>query len=211
MKKNKLLLIGWDAADWKLIGPMMARGEMPALKSVIDRGVYGNLGTMNPPYSPMLWSTVATGKTPDKHGVLNFIEIAPDMKGLRPVTTASRNARAIWNILHNKGYKSNVVGWWPSFPAEPINGVVVSDKFQKINKDPKKKNPIRPKTIHPESMVKELRDLRMRPYEVTQAHILPFFPRAKEINQERKQFIALRCRVLELDRTRQQKLRRDFG
>ncbi|MEZ8002645.1 MAG: alkaline phosphatase family protein [Patiriisocius sp.] len=196
MKKNKLLLIGWDAADWKLIGPMMARGEMPALKSVIDRGVYGNLGTMNPPYSPMLWSTVATGKTPDKHGVLNFIEIAPDMKGLRPVTTASRNARAIWNILHNKGYKSNVVGWWPSFPAEPINGVVVSDKFQKINKDPKKKNPIRPKTIHPESMVKELRDLRMRPYEVTQAHILPFFPRAKEINQEKDKSISTFAKLL---------------
>ena len=90
MKKNKLLLLGWDAADWKVIGPLMARGLMPHLQSVIKEGVHGNLSTMNPPLSPMLWSTVATGKTPDKHGVLNFIEIAPDLKGVRPVTTASR-------------------------------------------------------------------------------------------------------------------------
>ena len=95
MKKNKVLLIGWDAADWEIIGPLIAKGQMPALKSVIDRGVYGNMSTMNPPYSPMLWSSVATGKTPDKHGVLGFIEVTPDIKGIRPVTTNSTYVRMI--------------------------------------------------------------------------------------------------------------------
>lgn len=190
MKKNKLLLIGWDAADWKIIGPLLAKGEMPALKKLIDNGVYGNMSTMNPPYSPMLWTSVATGKTPDKHGVLGFIELAPDLKGVRPVTTNSRKTRAVWNILHNKGFKSNLVGWWPSFPAEPINGVVISEKFQKINKDPKKKNPIHPDTIHPRKFLSKIRDLRLRPYEVTGQHILPFIPRAAEINQEKDQALS---------------------
>ncbi|MFD2551963.1 alkaline phosphatase family protein [Bizionia sediminis] len=184
MKKNKVLLIGWDAADWKVIGPLLAKGQMPALKKLIDRGVYGNMSTMNPPYSPMLWSSVATGKTPDKHGVLGFIELMPDKKGIRPVTANSRKAKAIWNILHHKGFKSNLVGWWPSFPAEPINGVVVSDKFQKVNKDPNKKNPIAKGTIHPESFTEQLKDLRMFPYEITEAHILPCIPKAAKINQE---------------------------
>jgi predicted AlkP superfamily phosphohydrolase/phosphomutase/tetratricopeptide (TPR) repeat protein len=184
MKKNKVLLIGWDAADWKIIWPLIAKGEMPALKRLISKGVYGNMSTMNPPYSPMLWSSVATGKTPDKHGVLGFIELMPNMKGIRPVTTNSRKAKALWNILHYKGYKSNLVGWWPSFPAEPINGVVVSDKFQKVNKDPNKKSPIVKGTIHPESLTKELQDLRMFPHEITEAHILPCIPNAAKINQE---------------------------
>ena len=131
MKKNKVLLLGWDAADWKIIGPLMAKGQMPALKKLIDNGVYGNMSTMNPPYSPMLWSTVATGKTPDKHGVLGFIELHPEKQAIRPVTVTSRKSKALWNIFHHEGLKSNIVGWWPSFPAEPINGVVVSDKFQK--------------------------------------------------------------------------------
>ena len=96
MNKNKLLLIGWDAADWEIIGPLLAKGLMPNLKKMINNGVYGNMSTLNPPYSPMLWSTVATGKTPDKHGVLGFIEVTPQNK-FRPVTANSRNARALWN------------------------------------------------------------------------------------------------------------------
>lgn len=183
--KKKVLLIGWDAADWKIMGPLLAKGQMPALKKLINKGVYGNMGTMNPPYSPMLWSTVATGKTPDKHGVLGFIELLPNMKGIRPVTVNSRKSKAIWNILHHKGYKSNVVGWWPSHPAEPINGVVVTDKFQKVKKDPKAKNPILKGTIHPVSFREALKDLRLFPHEITDAHILPFIPKAAQIDQEK--------------------------
>ncbi|RIA10643.1 tetratricopeptide repeat protein [Flavobacteriaceae bacterium MAR_2010_72] len=182
---KKVLLIGWDAADWKLIWPLIAKGQMPALKKLIERGVYGNMGTMDPPYSPMLWSSVATGKTPDKHGVLGFIEVMPNLKGIRPVTVNSRKTKAVWNILHNQGFKSNIVGWWPSFPAEPINGVVVSDKFQKVKLNPNEKSPIAQGTIHPESLTKDIHDLRMFPHEITEAHILPFIPKAADIDQEK--------------------------
>ena len=186
MKKNKTLLIGWDAADWKIIGPLLAKGHMPALKKLIDNGVYGNMSTMNPPYSPMLWSTVATGKTPDKHGVLGFIELHPEKQSIRPVTVTSRKSKALWNIFHHKGLKSNIVGWWPSFPAEPINGVVVSDKFQK-NLKPNFKNRELPKgTIHPENLAKDLKELRFYPGEITEAHILPFIPKAAELDLKDK-------------------------
>lgn len=196
MKKNKVLLIGWDAADWKIIGPLIAKGQMPALKKIIDNGVYGNMSTMNPPYSPMLWTTVATGKTPDKHGILGFLEVMPDLKGVRPVTVNSRKSRALWNIFHNQGLKSNLVGWWPSFPAEPIDGVVVSDKFQKVSKDPKMKNPILKGTIHPESLVKEIKDLRLFPYELTEAHILPFIPNAGQIDQEKDKSLETFAKIM---------------
>lgn len=186
MKKNKLLLIGWDAADWKIAGPLLAKGLMPSLKKLIDRGVHGNMSTMNPPYSPMLWSSVATGKTPDKHGVLGFVEVVPNQKALRPVSANSRKARAIWNILHHKGLKSNLVGWWPSFPAEPINGVVVSDKFQRVSADPTKIMPMPERTVHPKEMQDVLKDLRMFPWEVTKEHILPFMPQAARIDQKEK-------------------------
>ncbi|NND87698.1 MAG: sulfatase-like hydrolase/transferase, partial [Flavobacteriaceae bacterium] len=178
------MLIGWDAADWKIIGPLLAQGKMPALKSLIDRGVYGNMSTMDPPYSPMLWSTVATGKTADNHGVLGFIEVMPDMSGVRPVTVSSRKTRAVWNILHNQGYKSNLVGWWPSYPAEPINGVVVTDKFQRVSADPKKQEPIKEGVLHPFELKDSLKNLRMFPFEITKEHIFPFFPQADKIDQE---------------------------
>lgn len=196
MGKKKLLLIGWDAADWEIIGPLIAKGQMPALKKMIDQGVYGNMSTMNPPYSPMLWTSVVTGKTPDKHGVLGFVEIMPDQQGVRPVTTNSRKSRTVWNILHNKGYKSNLVGWWPSYPVEPINGVVISDKYQKVTPDPKKQSPLPEDAIHPESIRKDFLDLRMFPFEVTKEHILPFIPNAGNIDQEKDKALIPFSRML---------------
>ncbi|GEQ86943.1 hypothetical protein ULMS_24510 [Patiriisocius marinistellae] len=182
MKKNKVLLIGWDAADWKIIGPLIAKGLMPNLKKMIQNGVYGNMSTMDPPYSPMLWSSVATGKTPDKHGVLGFIEVSPQ-NSLRPVTAHSRKSRALWNILHNQNLKSNMVGWWPSFPAEPINGVIVTDKFQKVGKEINKLKVINENAIHPQSLASDLKKLRMHPSEITKEHILPFIPKAAKVDQ----------------------------
>jgi predicted AlkP superfamily phosphohydrolase/phosphomutase/tetratricopeptide (TPR) repeat protein len=184
MKKNKLLLIGWDAADWNIIWPLIGQGKMPALKKLIENGVYGNMSTMSPPYSPMLWTSVATGKTPDKHGILGFIEVTPDAKTVRPVTTTSRKTRALWNIFHNQGLTSNLVGWWPSFPAEPINGYVVSDRFQKTHQDPKKQTPMSEFSIHPWNKKNDFKNLRMFPFEITEAHLYPFVPRAHDVDQD---------------------------
>jgi len=184
MKKNKLLLIGWDAADWDIIWPLIVQGKMPALKKLIKNGVYGNMSTMTPPYSPMLWTSVVTGKTPDKHGVLGFIEVTPDATTVRPVTTTSRKTRALWNIFHNQGLKSNLVGWWPSFPAEPINGTVISDRFSKTHRDPKKQTPMSEFAIHPWDKKDEFKNLRMFPFEITEAHLYPFVPRAHDVDQE---------------------------
>ncbi|GLB48592.1 alkaline phosphatase family protein [Neptunitalea lumnitzerae] len=185
--KQKTLLIGWDAADWKIIGPMLAKGELPALKKLIDNGVYGNMSTMNPPFSPMLWTSVATGKTPDKHGILGFIEVLPDRKGIRPVTAKSRKSRTIWNILHNQGYKCNLTGWWPSFPAEPINGHIVSDAFQKVSTNGKVKSnqQFKPGTTHPEELIYTIGDLKVLPGDINDEHILTFMPKAGEIDQEK--------------------------
>ena len=184
-QKNKLLLIGWDAADWDVIWPLVHAGKMPALKSLIARGTHGNISTMNPPYSPMLWTSVATGKTPDKHGVLGFIEVTPDAQSVRPVTTLSRKTRALWNIFHNQGMRSNLVGWWPSFPAEPINCYVISDRFQKTHMDPRLQTPISPKSVHPWDKSEDFKDLRMFPFEITKAHLLPFVPQADKVDQDK--------------------------
>ena len=47
-RTGKVLLIGWDAADWKVIRPLMEQGHMPALQRVMREGVWGNLATMRP-------------------------------------------------------------------------------------------------------------------------------------------------------------------
>ena len=71
---KKVLLIGWDAADWKVINPLLDHGLMPTLDNFINHGVMGNLATLRPILSPMLWNSIATGKRANKHGIHGFME-----------------------------------------------------------------------------------------------------------------------------------------
>lgn len=196
MKKNKVLLIGWDAADWKVIDSLIEEGEMPTLERMINNGVMGNLATLDPPYSPMLWTSIATGKYPDKHGVLGFIETDPTSGKIRSVSSTSRKVKAIWNILTQKGYKTSSVAWWPSHPAEPINGVMVSNQFQKATKDTGDAWKIQPGTIHPAEKTKEYKEMRIHPSELTAAHILPFVPQGAKVDQEKDERISGLAKVL---------------
>ena len=146
---EKVLLIGWDAADWQHINPLLEQGLLPGLEGLINRGVMGNLATLHPVLSPMLWNSIATGKTADKHGVLGFTEPFPSGKGIRPFASTSRKVKALWNICHQNGLRSNVVGWWASHPAEPINGCIVSNLFNGLVRKPDGTLRITPGTFHP--------------------------------------------------------------
>ena len=183
---KKVLLIGWDAADWKVINPLVDQGLMPTLEECINHGVMGNLATLRPILSPMLWNSIATGKRPDKHGILGFLE--PDLQtggGVRPSTSTSRKVKAIWNILTQRGHKTHVLGWFASHPAEPVNGIVVSDLFPYSVAPIGKPWPLPPGAVHPEAMRQTFAKLRMHPGEVSEAAILPWIPRAGEIDQEK--------------------------
>jgi predicted AlkP superfamily phosphohydrolase/phosphomutase len=125
--EGKVLLIGLDGAEWNLIRPLMARGEMPNLKSLVDRGISGDLKSLEPlQKSPAIWTTIATGKPPEEHGIRTFVE----SKGGKPLTANIRRVKALWNILSAAGKTVGVVGWLMSWPAEQVNGFVVSDYIQ---------------------------------------------------------------------------------
>lgn len=193
---KKVMLIGWDAADWKVIQPLINAGKMPALASLIEEGTWGNLATLDPPLSPMLWTSIATGVRADKHGILGFIEPNPDNTGVRPVSSTSRKVKAIWNILNQEDYKSNVVAWWPSNPAEPINGVMVSNFFQQEKGKLDEPWPMAPGTVHPKRLEETMASMRIHPNELTFAHIMPFIPKANEVNQDEDKRVLAAARFL---------------
>jgi predicted AlkP superfamily phosphohydrolase/phosphomutase/tetratricopeptide (TPR) repeat protein len=180
---RKVLLVGWDAADWKVISPLMDAGHLPALQRLVERGVMGNVATLDPPFSPMLWTSIATGKTADQHGILHFTQPDASGQGVRPVLGSSRKAKAFWTILSEQGLHVNVVGWWPSHPAEPVHGVTVSNFYQRASAPAHLDWPLPPGTVHPPELADTLAALRVHPAELTAAHLLPFLPRLDEIDQ----------------------------
>ena len=183
--RPKVLLIGWDAADWKVIHPLIDAGKMPTLEKMIDEGTIGNLATLQPVLSPMLWTSIATGKRPFKHGIHGFIEPDPASGGIRPITNLSRKCKAVWNILNQNDLESIVIGWWPSHPAEPINGVMVSNHYQRASARLDEPWPMQPGTVHPPRLEPILKELRFHPEEFEPEHVFPFIPRAEEIDQEK--------------------------
>ncbi len=185
MKKKKVLLIGWDAADWQIINPLMEKGLMPTLKKFLSESSYGNIATLDPPYSPMLWTSIATGKHAFDHGVLGFTETLPDGSGIRPVSHNSRKVKAIWNMLNQEGYRSNVVSWWPSHPVEDINGVMVSNFYQHARTKYEEEWPFLEGTTNSEEHAEMLAQLRLHPQELTGSHLAPFIPKLRELELEK--------------------------
>ena len=198
---QKVLLIGWDSADWKIINPLLDAGLMPALDQLINQGTMGNIATLVPALSPILWNSIATGKLAQKHGILGFVEPKPDGSGIRPVTSTSRKCKAIWNILNQAGFRSHVVGWFASHPAEPINGTCVSNHFCMPSVGQMENWPIIPQSVHPQHLAQRLAEFRVHPLEITGAHLQPFIPRGAEIDQtskhEQRRLNALRKHLAE--------------
>ena len=182
---KKVLLIGWDAADWKVIHKLMDEGKLPAIQRLVENGTMGNMATLFPALSPMLRTSIATGKRPYKHGIYGFTEPTPDKLKVQPMTSLSRTSKAIWNILNQNDMQSIVVGWWPSHPAEPINGHMISDFFHKVPRKPGDPWKLMKNCVHPTSMQETIAKVRLHPEQLRMEHVLPFIPNAAKIDQER--------------------------
>jgi predicted AlkP superfamily phosphohydrolase/phosphomutase len=147
----KLVVIGIDGFEWTLINPLLEEGKMPNLASVIERGVRADLRSLEPrEKSPTIWTTIATGKGPLKHGIADFLEGTDD----KPLyNSLGWRARPVWEILGDRGRTVGVVAWLMSWPALPVNGFNVSDRILYSREDGYE--PI-PQVAYPEGLADEL-------------------------------------------------------
>jgi predicted AlkP superfamily phosphohydrolase/phosphomutase/Flp pilus assembly protein TadD len=196
---TRVLLIGWDAADWKVIRPLLAAGHMPVLRRFLAEGVSGNIATLEPVLSPILWTSIATGKRPDKHGILGFLEPDPgahSVAGARPVSSTSRKCKAVWNILSQNGISSNVVSWFASHPAEPVRGACVTNQLATRAPASDQPWPVPRGSVHPPDLEEPLGEMRIRPRELGQAELQPFVPYIADIDQTKDRRLAVLATLL---------------
>jgi len=128
-KAGPVLFVGLDGADWELLDDLMADGTMPNLAALAREGRPGVLQTIHPPLSPLVWTTMMTGASPLEHGILDFTRRNPETGALEPVTSAERLLPAAWNMAADGGKSVAVFGLWATWPAEPVRGLLVSDRF----------------------------------------------------------------------------------
>jgi len=155
----KVLVFGIDAANWKVFGPLIESGGMPVTERLVEGGVHATLISPPPQVSPAIWTTMVTGRRPDEHGVEKYLRVslpgvvgfpfeslAQDMalvpffwvglgyfmvgmaEGVPPTSDQVR-VKTLWHILADGGERSMVLGWPATWPAEPVSGLMVSDRF----------------------------------------------------------------------------------
>jgi pentatricopeptide repeat protein len=126
---GKVVIIGSDGFDWQIYRQVSKQIPMPNLARLIREGATGDLISMEPMVSPMIWTTMATGVEPHVHGIIDFL-MEDEATGEKiPITSTMRRVPALWNILGRYGLSSGFVGWLGTYPAEPVRGFMVSDRI----------------------------------------------------------------------------------
>lgn len=123
---RRVLVIGWDGATLDLADPWIKAGLLPTLAGLRKSGSSGRLRSVLPVLSPSAWVSFATAVNPGCHGIFDFAQRAPDSYGLRLVTARDVKAPTLWRQLSDAGKRVIVVNVPMTYPAEPVNGIMVT-------------------------------------------------------------------------------------
>ncbi len=128
-KYPKFLIFGLDGLSWRVLNPLLKAKKLPNFQRLINEGASGTLVSEEPSFSPVIWTTIATGRTPKEHGVTFFVARR------RPEASSSIRAKRFWDILseHSK-LTSLITGWYLTWPVDRLNGGMLSDRSIYINK-----------------------------------------------------------------------------
>jgi hypothetical protein len=178
----RVRLVAIDGLDRRMAEELVGRGELPALAGLVARGSRARLRAEPERVPAIVWTTIATGRGPAAHGILSAdtrritglrtpvsldaeaspfaaaLSRATDLVRLtrpQPASAALRSVKTFWNMASDKGLRVGVVNWWASWPAEPVNGWLVSDRaaFKLENGGPPDRE------VHPPEAFERLRAL----------------------------------------------------
>ncbi len=126
---HKIILFAVDGIDWPTIKPLLGTGDLPNLDRLIANGSCGVLRSLLPPIeSPVVWTSVATSRRPEDHGIQGFITESSQPGRFIPVTNKHRLQPTFWEIIGSLGLTVDLLSWYPSWPVDSIPGIMLSDR-----------------------------------------------------------------------------------
>lgn len=147
---KKIVFLGLDGLDPRLTERLMAEGKLPNLARLAAEGSYTRLRTTFPALSPVAWSTFATGVSPAKHNIFDFLDrslksYVPQLSSARvgqpsrvlrlgrlriPLSRTPvelrRKSQPFWKILGRQGIGCTILRVPITFPPEKFDGRLLS-------------------------------------------------------------------------------------
>jgi len=153
--RPKVVVLGFDGASWDTIEPLIEAGRLPGLARLRDEAAWAPLQTFKPTKSPVIWTSVATGKSMTKHGILDFVFMEQNDIQV-PYSNSERREPSVWQILDHFDRRSVVVNWFVTYPPDAIDGVMVSNRFRKALLLPEERRARMEDSVHPPSRFESL-------------------------------------------------------
>lgn len=122
---SKVVVVGLDGLTFRALSPLLRAGEAPAFLRLIDEGAWGSWMTYGTASSPRVWTSMATGQRVRDHGIDDFVRPVAGRYRTLPLKSTDWKARAIWDILGDRGKRVGVVDWLLTFPPQPVAGYMV--------------------------------------------------------------------------------------
>ena len=177
---GRILVVALDGLDPDTVDTLVGQGKLPTFARLRQQGAWGRLRSIPPLLSPVVWTTIATGRSSVDHHISDFTALDRATGGRVPVTSRMRRVKALWNIFSEQGRSTGVVGWWATWPAESIQGTLVSDRlcYHFLFEQGFQGGGDRTGLIHPASRFDELSHLVRRPVDVSGEEVAGFLDEA---------------------------------
>ena len=131
----RVVIAGFDGMDPEFLDYFLSQGKLPNFQKLMREGAYAPCRTFKPTKSVVLWTSVATGKRMEKHGIVDWQLLSRDGRKIL-ASGQSRRTEALWNIASQSGKSSSIVNWWATWPAEAVQGAIVSNHFPRSLHEP---------------------------------------------------------------------------
>lgn len=162
--RGKVVVLGLDGLDYGMLDRLISGGELPSFARLMKEGVRGEMEVTTPIMSPILWTTIASGYPADVHGIGGWTT----GRG-QSFSGADVRVQRVWDVASGNGAPVVVSGWLMTWPANPVNGFMLSERFvwsYPMDKDPEEDSIAlaravdRPATTFPDALAARAEALR---------------------------------------------------
>ncbi|MBW2147993.1 MAG: alkaline phosphatase family protein [Deltaproteobacteria bacterium] len=123
---NKVVVVGLDGVPHSLLVRLAEAGVTPNISRILSEGMLSPMETTFPEISSVAWTSFMTGQNPGRHGIFGFTELAGDTYRLHFPGFGQVKEPVLWDVLEQYGLRSVVLNLPSTYPAPPVNGVLVS-------------------------------------------------------------------------------------
>ena len=115
--RRPVVAVGIDGAEPAFVRSLMARGALPCLQTLLERGAWGRVTSPADIGSGAVWPTFMTGTAPRQHGICYDWPWDPD--GMRIGHLTTDHLTPFWKTFAQEGYSVGVL----DVPFAPVAGV----------------------------------------------------------------------------------------